>query len=105
MVNGAAVLEYGNYLPSFHEPPLRFAVQTTILDKEENGFFVQDSLIPFIPDQNAKVVFNTDIPCPQSTGRSRSGQRKTANNCRTPKRRRRWLFTHDRNQPLVLFQS
>jgi hypothetical protein len=28
MVNGAAVLEYGNHLPSFHEPPLGFAVRT-----------------------------------------------------------------------------
>jgi hypothetical protein len=103
MVNGIAVLEYGNHLPSFHEPPLWFAVRTTIPDKEGNDVFVQDSLIPFIPDKNAKVVFNTDIHCPQSAGRSRSGKRKTANNCRTPKRLRRWLFTYDRNQPLVLF--
>jgi hypothetical protein len=29
-------------------------------------------------------------PCPQSSGRSRSGKRKTANHCRTPKRRRRY---------------
>ena len=35
-VNGAAVLEYGNHLPSFHEPPLGFAVRTTIPDKEGN---------------------------------------------------------------------
>ena len=45
MVNGAAVLEYGNHLPSFHELPLGFAVRTTIPDKRENEFFVQDSLI------------------------------------------------------------
>ena len=56
MVNGAAVLEYGNDLPSFHEPPLRFAVRTTIPDKEENDVFIQDSLIPFMPDKNTKVV-------------------------------------------------
>jgi hypothetical protein len=104
MVNGAAVLEYGNHLPSFHEPPLRFAMRTTIPDKGENNFFVQDYLNPFIPDQNAEVIFNTDIQCPQSTGRSSSGKRKTANDCRTPRRLRRWVFTPDRNQPLVLFQ-
>ena len=56
MVNGAAVLEYGNHLPSFHEPPLRFAVRTTIPDKEENDVFVEDSLIPFMPDKNAEAV-------------------------------------------------
>ena len=46
-VNGAAVLEYGNHLPSFHEPPLRFAVRATIPDKEENDVFVLDSLIQY----------------------------------------------------------
>jgi hypothetical protein len=56
MVNGAAVLEYGNHLPSFHEPPLRFAVRATIPDKEENDVFVLDSLIPFMPDKSAEVV-------------------------------------------------
>ena len=54
--NGAAVLEYGNDLPSFHEPPLGFAVWTTIPDKEEIDVFVQDSLISFMPDKNAEVV-------------------------------------------------
>jgi hypothetical protein len=38
MVNGAAVLEYGNHLPFFHELPLGFAVRTTIPDKVENDF-------------------------------------------------------------------
>jgi hypothetical protein len=56
MVNGTAVLDYGNHLPSSHEPPLRFAVRTTIPDKGENDIFVQDSLIPFMPDKNAEVV-------------------------------------------------
>ena len=32
-INGIAVLEYGNHLPSFHEPPLGFAVRTTIPDR------------------------------------------------------------------------
>ena len=56
MVNGAAVLEYGNHLPSFHEPSPRFAVRATIPDKEKNDVFVLDSLIPFMPDKNAEVV-------------------------------------------------
>jgi hypothetical protein len=60
-VNGAAVLEYGNHLPSFHEPPLGFAVRTTIQDKWENGFFVKYSLIPFVPDKNAEAVL-IEIP-------------------------------------------
>ena len=111
MVNGAAVLEYGNHLPSFHEPPLRFAVRTTIPGKEENDVFVQDSLIPFMPDKNAEVVLIRAPPCPQLNGRSYSGKRKTANHCRTPKRLRRyeesnprrrrcWVFTRDHNQPV-----
>ena len=45
MVNGAAVLEYGNHLPSFHEPPLRFAVRKTILDKEGNCDSSQNSVV------------------------------------------------------------
>ena len=61
MINGVAVLEYGNHLPSFHEPPLGFAMRTTIPDKEENDVFVQDSLNPFIPDQNAEVVLITRV--------------------------------------------
>ena len=55
-------------------------------------------------------------PCPQSTGRPGSSKRKTANDCRTPRRRRRyeegnprrlrrWVFTCDRNQPAGLVQA
>ena len=62
MVNGAAVLEYGNHLPSLHELPLGFALRSTIPDKRENDVLVQDSLIPFMPDKNAEAVFNTEHP-------------------------------------------
>ena len=116
MVNGAAVLEYGNHLPSFHEPSPRFAVRAAIPDKEKNDVFVLDSLIPFMPDKNAEVVLIRAPPCPQLNGRSYSGKRKTANHCRTPRRLcryeegnprrlRRWVFTRDRNQPAVLVLS
>jgi hypothetical protein len=78
MVNGAAVLEYGNHLPSLHEPPFGFAVRTTVQDKGgtcKTARFCNGLRMP---------------PCPQSSGRSRSGKRKTANDCRTPRRLRRW---------------
>ena len=45
MVNGAAVLEYGNHLPSFHEPPLRFAVRTTIPDRVGTCKSSQNSVV------------------------------------------------------------
>ena len=43
MVNGAAVLEYGNHLPSLHELPLGFAVRTTIQDEGETDFSGDES--------------------------------------------------------------
>jgi hypothetical protein len=44
-INGAAVLEYGNHLPFFHEPPLGFVVQTTIQDKEGTCKSSQNSVV------------------------------------------------------------
>ena len=45
MVNGAAVLEYGNHLPSFHEPPLGLVVRTTIPDKVDICKSSQNSVV------------------------------------------------------------
>ena len=44
-INGAAVLEYGNHLPSFHEPPLGFVVRTTIPDKGGTCKSSQNSVV------------------------------------------------------------
>jgi hypothetical protein len=45
MVNGAAVLEYGNHLPSLHELPIGFAVRTTIPDRGGTCKSSQNSVV------------------------------------------------------------
>ena len=110
-INGIAVLEYGNHLPSFHEPPLGFAVRTTIPDRVgickssqnsvvrmdshrfriEMEFMLTTGFCLLTARKTARFCNWLRIPpCPQSTGRPGSGKRKTANDCRTPKRLRRY---------------